>query len=205
MAYDVDSRPAAFPVTRARRDAARSVILMVAFGIAGALPLVLSLTFDVPFAVTAPVVLILAVLYWAAESESNLMERWTKGRNGESAVADALEALRWEQYIVFHDIASPDGSIDHLVSGPNGVFMVQTKSRNYLPVHLKKATRQASNLHDELGVAVTPVICVATRVEEPDLHDGVWIVGLDTLAPWIREQHNRPVERDRLVQFASLL
>ena len=206
MAYDVDSRPAAYAASRARLHTLRSLSLIGAFAVVGALPLVLSRAFDVPFAVTAPVVLILAVLYWVADSETALTQRWMKGRTGEGAVGDALEGLRWEQYIVLHDIPSAgEGNVDHLVSGPTGVYLVETKLRSYLPVHLKKAKRQAAKLHDELGVWITPVICLATCEQEPVRHDGVWVMGLDALVPWIREQSNLPVVPDRLARFATLL
>ena len=117
------------------------------------LPLVLARAFDVSFAVSAPIVVLLAVIYWAAESDSVLMERGLKGRNGEAVVGEALEGLRWERYIVLHDVPfAGEGNIDHLVSGPNGVYLVETKFGSYLPVHLKKAKRQAAKLGDELGV-----------------------------------------------------
>ena len=68
---------------------------------------------------------------------------------------------------MLHDILAERGeNIDRVVSGPNGVYLVETKFRSYLPVHLKKAKRQAARLHDELDVWVTPVICLATRERE---------------------------------------
>ncbi|MEP7334719.1 MAG: nuclease-related domain-containing protein [Actinomycetota bacterium] len=206
MSFHVDSTPGAYAATRVRLHTIRSLVLIGAFALAGTLPLLLSLAFDVPFRLTAPVVLILAVFYWAAESETALMERWLKGRNGELAVGGALEELRWERYIVLHDIpAAGEGNIDHIVWGPNGVFLIETKFRSYLPVHLTKAKRQSARLHDELEVWVTPVICLATREREPYRHEGVWVMGLDALVPWIREQSNTPAEFDRLARFAELL
>ena len=87
------------------------------------------------------------------------MERWLKGSTAEAAVGETLEPLRWERYIVMHDMPQRgEGNIDHVVSGPNGVYLVETKFARYLPVHLKKAKRQAARLHDELGVWVTPVV-----------------------------------------------
>lgn len=206
MSYSIDSRPGAYAAARARRHTLRSLALIGAFAFAGALPLVLSLTLELPFHTTAPVVLILAVLYWVADSEAGSMERWLKGRNSEQAVGAALEELRWHRYIVLHDIpAATGGNLDHLVSGPNGVYLVETKFRSYLPVHLKKAKLQAARLHDELEVWVTPVICLATREREPYRHEGVWVMGLDALVPWIRLQSNTPVAFDRLAGFAELL
>src|SRR5688500_12796366 len=182
VAYHVDYSPAASAGRRERHDSARSLLLIAAFAGLGALPLVLARAFDVSFAVSAPIVVLLAVIYWAAESDSVLMERGLKGRNGEAVVGEALEELRWERYIVLHDVPFPgQGNIDHLVSGPNGVYLVETKFGSYLPVHLKKAKRQAAKLGEELGVLVTPVLCVASSEDGPFRHVGVQVVGFDAL------------------------
>jgi hypothetical protein len=206
VAYHVDSTPAAGPASPERPQSIRPLLLTVAFAAAGVLPFVLARAFDVPFAVSAPIVILLAVVYWAAESDSVLMERGVrlKGRNGEVVVGEALEGLRWEQYIVLHDIPfAGEGNIDHLVSGPNGVYLVETKFGSYLPVHLKKARGQAEKLSDELGVPVTPVLCVAPNKADRYRHSGVWVVEFDALLPWIREQSNPPVEFERLARFSA--
>ena len=204
VAFHVDSSPAAPAGPRERHYSARSVLLVAAFAGAGALPLVLARAFDVSFAVSAPVVILLAVIYWAAGSDSVLMERGAKGRNGEAVVGEALEDLRWEQYIVLHDVPfAGEGNIDHLVSGPNGVYLVETKFGNYLPVHLTKARRQAAKLGDDLGVIVTPVLCVAASEGVLYRRGGVWVVEFDGLLPWIREQSNPPVEFERLAHFSA--
>lgn len=52
-----------------------------------------------------------------------------------------------------HDVEQPgEGNIDHIVSGPTGVFLVETKERRCEERHLTKAKRQAAKLHDALGV-----------------------------------------------------
>ena len=204
VSYHVDSTPGAYSAPAQRSVGARSVLLVAAFAGVGLLPLVLARAFDVSFAVSAPIVVLLAVIYWAAESDSVLMERGLKGRNGEAVVGEALEGLRWERYIVLHDVPFPgQGNIDHLVSGPNGVYLVETKFGSYLPVHLKKAKRQAARLGEELGVPVTPVLCVASSEDGPYRHVGVQVVGFDALLAWIREQSNPPVEFERLARFSA--
>jgi hypothetical protein len=70
-------------------------------------------------------------------------------------------------------------------------------------VHLKKAKGQAEKLSDELGVPVTPVLCVAPNEADRYRHSGVWVVEFDALLPWIREQSNPPVEFERLARFSA--
>lgn len=204
MSYHVDSRPGTYAAPDEGALSARSVLLVVAFAGLGVLPLVLARAFDVSFAVSAPIVILLAVVYWAAESDSVLMERGLKGRNGEAVVGERLEDLRWERYIVLHDIPfAGEGNIDHLVSGPNGVFLVEAKFGSYLPVHLKKARRQAAKLSDDLAVPVTPVLCVNAGEGSPYRHGSVQVVRFEALLPWIREQSNPPVEFERLAHFSA--
>jgi hypothetical protein len=204
VSYHVDSTPGTYGGPRGSTVGARSVLLFVAFAGVGVLPFVLARAFGLSLAVSAPIVVLLAVIYWAAESDSVLMERGLKGRNGEAVVGEALEGLRWERYIVLHDIPFVgEGNIDHLVSGPNGVYLVEAKFGSYLPVHLKKAKRQAAKLSDELGVLVTPVLCVGASDGGPYRHGGVQVVAFDGLLPWIREQSNPPVEFERLARFSA--
>jgi hypothetical protein len=206
VSYHVDFTPGTHAAARGEDVSLRSVLLVVAFAGVGASPLVLARAFDVSFAVSAPIVVLLAVIYWAAGSDSVLMERGLKGRNGEAVVGEALEQLRWERYIVLHDVPfAGQSNIDHLVSGPNGVYLVETKFGSYLPVHLKKAKRQAAKLSGDLGAPVTPVLCVGAGEGDPYRHGGVQVVGFDALLPWIREQTNPPVEFERLARFSAEL
>lgn len=114
---------------------------------------------------------------------------WIGGGSSERAVGEALEALRAEGFIVMHDIEQAgEGNIDHLVSGPRGVFLIETKHRGYLPNRMTKAKRQAAKLAGELGVWITPVICVDRAVKRPYELERVWIVGRAGIAAWVREQ-----------------
>jgi len=105
---------------------------------------------------------------------------------------------------VLHDIEqSGEGNIDHLVSGPNGVYLVETKERRYEDRHVVKVKRQAAKLHDELGVWVTPVICLYERQGGPFRTQGVWVVPRQHLLDWLREQNHPPVAFERLAGFAD--
>lgn len=89
--------------------------------------------------------------------------------------------------------------------GPNGVFAIETKLRRYEDSDLRRIKRQARLLHDELGVWVTPVICLGSRRREAYRHAGVWIVPHRDLLGWFRTQRNQPVEFERLARFADTL
>ncbi len=105
-----------------------------------------------------------------------------------------------------HDVEDPNGgNIDHIVSGPGGVFLVETKQRSYLDKHVPKIKRQAARLHDDLGVWVTPVFCLHQRAGKPFNTKGVWVVPRREILGWLRAQHNTPVEFERLARFADSL
>src|ERR671933_917984 len=127
---------------------------------------------------------------WASEQAARLAaghdpsaDRWARGAHAESIVGYVLEKLRKLGFEVVHDIQQPgEGNVDHLVSGPSGVFMIETKRWEYDAWHLRKAKRQAAKLAAELGVWVTPVICLARRrPAKPYYHGGVWILGREGL------------------------
>ena len=133
---------------------------------------------------------------------------WLRGARSEEAVGETLAALTGEGYAVLHDIPQEfAGNIDHLVSGPSGVYMIETKNRRYQKTDLRKAKRQAAMLRDELGgVWVTPVICLDQRRDRaPYRSEGVWIVCRTRLLAWIQVQRNRVLEPDRLAAFADRL
>ena len=54
---------------------------------------------------------------------------WIKGLKGENAVLKCLETLP-KDYFIFNDVKLPGkgGNIDHIVIGPSGVFVIETKN-----------------------------------------------------------------------------
>lgn len=56
-------------------------------------------------------------------------KNWVKGLEGENIVLEQLNTLP-ENYFVFHDVKLPGGygNIDHIVVGPTGLFVIETKN-----------------------------------------------------------------------------
>ena len=66
-------------------------------------------------------------LVWAARDGLSGLEGYFKGARGEEAVAALLASLP-SDYHVFHDVACGEaGGIDHVVVGPKGLFVIETK------------------------------------------------------------------------------
>jgi hypothetical protein len=103
-------------------------------------------------------------------------EAWRIGAEGERLTARALQELP-ASYRVQHDLAMPGSkaNIDHVVTGPTGVFTVETKnyksgvtitngrvfgSGRSLDHVVQQARRQAAVIAAKTGTAVTPIVCV---------------------------------------------
>jgi hypothetical protein len=139
--------------------------------------------------VMPPVGLVLLVIVLVVIASVVLMPNstraWAIGANGELATARALEQLKIEGFVVLHDRRIPGSSanIDHIVIGPPGVAVVETKSYSgrlrvrggevYVGGYRKtaqtveEAKREALAvtvaLADELerrGLKVRPILCV---------------------------------------------
>jgi hypothetical protein len=57
---------------------------------------------------------------------AHMIERVTRGRDAEIAIAQCLKKLG-RKYFVIHDFPLPRGNADHIVIGPTGVFVIETK------------------------------------------------------------------------------
>jgi MFS family permease len=86
----------------------------------------------------AAALLTVVALLWCIGSlrvflrDANAMRNWRFGLRGEQAVAEKLAhpALAAAGYVVFHDVPSnAKWNIDHVVVGPGGVFVLETKAR----------------------------------------------------------------------------
>jgi hypothetical protein len=104
---------------------------------------------------------------------------WQRGAHGERQTARLLDRLARDGYVVFHDLAAPEnsrGNLDHLVIGPSGVFVIDSKqwtgsvhqSVDGLVWHnhyrldrtLISVRWQAETLGRLLGAPVAPLVCV---------------------------------------------
>ncbi|MEO3937521.1 nuclease-related domain-containing protein [Dermatophilaceae bacterium Soc4.6] len=55
------------------------------------------------------------------------IENWQLGAWGEEATAKALGPMEAEGWVVVHDLPTGRGNVDHVVVGPGGVFLLDSK------------------------------------------------------------------------------
>lgn len=206
MAYDVDHRPGAWVRAQASRRAWIFWILFAAGAVITAF--ILALAFGHRIGAGGTLAMILALLAVRPYAERYIDDggRWFRGAQAEESVGDTLNELRREGWVLMHDVEQDfEGNIDHIAWGPeNGVFLIETKARRYEEHQLTKAKRQAAKLHDELGVWVTPVICLYDRRGKAFTpKGGVAVVPRQHLLEWLRRQRNKTVPFERLAHYAD--
>jgi hypothetical protein len=120
-----------------------------------------------------------ALVGWRLRFRPSTQARaWRRGARGERQTARLLDRLGHDGSRVFHDLAMPGSpaNIDHLVVGPSGVFVIDSKQwtgsvhqsadeliwHNHYRLDRALATIrwQALTLGQLLGVPVAPLICV---------------------------------------------
>jgi hypothetical protein len=122
---------------------------------------------------------------------------WRRGAHGERRTARLLERLTRDGYVVFHDLAVPgntSANIDHLVIGPSGVFVTDSKQwtgsvhqgadglvwHNHHPLDrtLERVGWEAQQVSRALGTRTAALVCVhGAQVHSGGLHaQGVAIV-----------------------------
>ena len=149
------------------------------------------------------------------------------GAKAEQAVAKVLQELP-DDYYVFHDLEFPGFNIDHVVLGPNGIFLVETKSqkgnitqehdvllkngRKFFKDFLKQCWSQTYSLRDHLnaerlhGLSIKPILCFSRGfVEIRGLVRGVAVLNVDYLRPYILSQRGSfPSQaRDQIIPFLA--
>lgn len=86
------------------------------------------------FGIPNPVIIIIACVPFIVFALSRLkgakrhIHNLKQGRNGERYVGQLLEQMRPYGYHVFHDVTGPSFNLDHVLVGPGGIFIIETKT-----------------------------------------------------------------------------
>jgi Nuclease-related domain len=131
-----------------------------------------------------------ALLAWRLRFRPSEQARtWQRGAVGERHTARLLDRLTRDGYVLFHDLAIPGSpaNVDHLVIGPTGVFVIDSKQwtgsvhqgadglvwhNHYrLDRTLETVRWEAETLGRLLGTRAHPVLCVhGAHVHAGGLH-----------------------------------
>lgn len=142
--------------------------------------------------------ILVEVAFFGWKDRADYIEAWDdlrssasymRGAEGERRVGEVLSQLP-DEYVVFHDFRPTDGNgglrpwnVDHIVVGPSGVFVVETKMYSHSRVlpseidqntrrNVRQVTRSAIELKDKLriwsGGALSNVFVEAVLVYAQD-------------------------------------
>jgi hypothetical protein len=119
-------------------------------------------------------------------------ERWLRGGGMEARVAQELDPLREEGWLVTHDLKRDDGgNIDHFVKAPSAAFVIETKSGRPRVADRGQALSNAIWAKDKFGERwVNAVLCVGEEAppaptEVRHGYASVWLLGPDQLRMWL--------------------
>jgi hypothetical protein len=123
-------------------------------------------------------------------------QRWEKGAEGERATAAVLDALPSEKWRVLHDVpwpGRPRANLDHVVVGPPGAFIIDSKnwsgsvtvrdgvlrqdrySRQAVVTSAVEAGRAVSRLLRTTSCPVSSVLCLVRDDDIAATVDGVLV------------------------------
>jgi hypothetical protein len=175
----------------------------------------------------------LALFVIALKSPPQHIERWGAGAEGERRTARTLRPLLRSGWHVVHDLDWPGaGNVDHLVVGPGGVFVLDSKAwsgvvsvddagatitprdnpdaawtaRGQRGRQARAGTAVARALASRSGLAVPqpePVVVVWARFpQRAECAGGVTYVEGEHLADWLLSQPQR-LHGDQVAQLAA--
>jgi hypothetical protein len=146
-------------------------------------------------------------------------ERWRRGAAGEVATARLLDRLPGGRWVVLHDLRIPGSraNVDHLVIGPTGVWVIDTKTTRARvragwrlvrfgdrPLDPGPTMWEAQVVADRLGTRVRPVIAVHGRgLRRRGARCGqVRVLSATRLVRHLRRGRRR-LDRDRIADLAE--
>lgn len=210
-------------------------IVMAVFGIVVALyewVRWLAKTPPLPVAMTLMAAGVCGLAWWKVRKAIPVIRQYAKGRDGEIAVGQFLEDLRRDGYHVFHDIPSESGNVDHVLIGPGGIFVIETKT-NSKPVgreskvvydgqavtvdghapdrdpvaQVRAASGQIDNIMRRVlgrSLPLRPVLLYVRWFTQQPKGSDIWVLNEDSLAKWLRKAYTK-LDADEARQAAAAL
>jgi len=173
----------------------------------------------------------MAITFWliARLSPPGWIENWQSGAYGEQETAKALRALERDGWIVLHDLPAGRGNVDHIVVGPTGVYLLDSKrlggsvevDENRVTVrrlddpsltyqhtgsqHLLSLARQTHDrvlANSRINVWVTPVMVLWAEFPQRVFEGRCVYVHGDELASWLHKRE-QVIAPNRVLQVAE--
>lgn len=172
----------------------------------------------------------MAFFVLARISPPGWIENWQSGAWGEQATAKVLRELEREGWTVLHDLPAARGNVDHIVIGPGGVFLLDSKRLSgtftvaedgSVTVHraddptlsyhhpggghllaLARETHSRIRGSSRINTWITPVMVLWADFPQRAVDGRCAYVHGDDLVPWLRARPQR-IAPNRLNQVAD--
>jgi Nuclease-related domain len=140
---------------------------------------------------------VIAVLLCLENAAAPLIQRWTRGAQGEERVGAVLDELRGRGWFALHDVNLDKGNIDHVVVGPAGIYTIETKSHHgRISAHkidarmLKQAYAEAKLVERITGLRAEPLLVFSSAFVRPAVtrREGVVILPARLLGKHLQDR-----------------
>jgi hypothetical protein len=151
---------------------------------------------------------LLITMFFVSRHVLPLVERHDRGAAGEEHVGGLLDELSDDGWQVIHDASFDYGNVDHIVIGTQGVFTVETKSRQgevrVRTIHggiLRQAQEQRETLERITGEQVEPLVVFSRAWVDKPLarRRGVRIIPARMLLAYLR-RHAQTLTPEQIEQ-----
>lgn len=111
------------------------------------------------------------VIAWAVlrDDVPTYLETWRLGAEGEHKTHKVLRSLGWH---VVEDVQGRRGNYDHVVVGPAGVFLIETKNPTGI-VQMRDGTPWLTRRHDPDGERPLRDVCRQARGSSAAIHEEI--------------------------------
>jgi hypothetical protein len=111
------------------------------------------------------------------DSPPHHIERWRQGAEGERATAKALRRIVRDGWTLVHDVDTGRGNIDHILVGPPGVFVLESKNLNGT-ITVKSGTLAVRWREDPTDGYESPRLAACMRQRAAGLSGGLRSLGI---------------------------
>lgn len=106
------------------------------------------------------------------ETPPRYVEKWRDGAEGEREAEKALRSLERAGWLVFHDVQKAYGNYDHIVVGPTGAYLLESKNFQGI-VNIRNGIPRLTRRHDPSQVEVFDRIKPAALGSARGLSQGI--------------------------------
>lgn len=185
-----------------------------------------------PMVLTISALAVAGLSFYKIRKNIPIIRQHIRGRQGEIVVGQFLEDFRKDGYHVFHDIPSQNGNVDHVLIGPGGIFVIETKT-NSKPVgracqvdydgkqvkvnghepdrdpvaQVKAASSQIDQIIQRgmsKNLPIRPVLLYVRWFTTQPKGSDIWVINEKTLLKWVKSSYKKLSAEDARLAASAI-